>query len=225
MNKSIRRDDWQSLKPTIFGFGIVDVNYVTQKMKTVMVDGKRKQKRVWVCPYYERWVHMIRRCHSKLFLERNPTYEGCTVCDEWKYLSKFIEWVDNQPNKEWYKCELDKDFLINGNKVYSPETVVFISGDLNCFITERGRDRGGCMIGVSYRPDKGEVNPYYARCCNPLTRKRDHIGCYPTELDAHKAWQESKHQYALQLADQQSDPRIAAILRERYSPDKDWTNT
>lgn len=222
MSKNIRRDDWESLKPTVFGFGINDVNYVVQKNEELpKVNGKRKRETVWVCPYYRKWKTMLQRCYNKSYLERQPTYQGCKVCEEWRYLSNFIEWVDCQPNKEWQKCHLDKDFLINGNKVYSPETAVFVSSVVNSFILDGSKYRGECMIGVYYRPDRKK--PYYAQCKNPFTNKTEYLGLFSTELVANKAWQERKHYHALQLADLQSDPRIAKILRERYSPDKDWT--
>jgi hypothetical protein len=54
--------------------------------------------------------------------------------------------------------------------------------------------------------------------------KSRHIGYFKTELEAHKAWQARKHEYALQLADLQSDERVAEVLRTKYAPDKDWTN-
>lgn len=222
MSKNIRRDDWESLKPTVCGFGVKDVNYVTQKFEELpKVNGKRKKNLVWECPYYRKWCSMIKRCYSKRYLEKYPSYQGCKVCDEWRYLSKFIEWVDSQPNRDWEKCELDKDFLITGNKVYSPETVVFINSVVNTFIIDHSEIRGNRMIGINYRFDCKKH--YRAICNNPFTKKLEHIGYYLTEVEAHKAWQERKHKHALQLADLQSDPRIAKILRERYSPDKDWT--
>ena len=68
--------------------------------------------------------------------------------------------------------------------------------------------------GVSYR----------AYCNNPFKDKKLHLGSFITELEAHKAWQAKKHEYALQLADLQEDPRVADALRQRYAPYKDWTN-
>ena len=144
------------------------------------------------------------------------------MTEDWKYLSKFIEWVDSQPNKDWQNCEPDKDFLSEGNKHYSPETVVFISKKLNLFTSSKKKNRGKYMIGVSlYRYNN--VDKYTAQCSNPLLRSSFFIGIYDTELEAHKAWQAKKHEYACMLADLQEDQRIASRLREMYAPDKDWT--
>jgi len=203
----------------VFGWGINDVDY--NVYKTEMVNSK--QKNVWTCPYYTKWCSILRRCFDPKYQEKWPTYKGCTVSEEWKYLSDFIKWVDSQPNKDWKNFDADKDFLSIGNKHYSPETVVFLSNKVNHFITDRGNARGDCMIGVSYKPSESKKNPYKARCCNPFGGSR-YIGMFSTELEAHKAWQAKKHEYALQLADLQSDERIASRLREMYAPDKDWTN-
>lgn len=212
-------------KKLVYGFGINDVEYVVKKHEELpKVNGKRKNRIVWECPYYRKWKSMLRRCYSKSSLKERPTYQGCTVCEEWRYLSNFIKWVDTQPERNWENCELDKDFLIQGNKIYSVETAVFIAGKLNSFTVDCGRGRGGCMIGVSYQPNINKSNPYIARCMDPFGNNSGYVGYYPTELQAHKAWQERKHYYACLLADQQSDPRVAEALRQRYAPDKDWTN-
>ena len=203
----------------VYGWGVVDVDY--NVTRTEMVDGK--QKKVWTCPYYRKWCSILDRCLSVKYQERKPTYKGCTVTDEWEHLSDFIKWVDSQPNKNWVNCEADKDFLVQGNKHYSPETVVFVSKRINLFLTNKGNFRGDYMIGVSYDPRNSKGNPYEARCSSPFGGC-GYIGVYPTELQAHLAWQAKKHEYALQLADIQTDERIASRLREMYAPDKDWTN-
>lgn len=203
----------------VFGWGINDVDYNVTKTETV--NGKRKI--VWTCPYYNKWKCIIQRCLYPKLQERNPTYKGCTVTEEWKYLSNFIKWVDSQPNKGWMNCEPDKDFLSISNKHYSPETVVFVSKMVNGFITGCGRSRGNLMLGVCYKPNS-EKKPYVSSCRNPFIGKQEHIGYYPTEREANKAWQTRKHQHALQLADLQEDERVAKALRERYAPDKDCTN-
>ena len=201
----------------IFGWGVNDVDYEVYKYE--VVNGKKKV--VWVCPYYQKWKDTLKRCFDSKHQEKYPTYKGCTVTEDWKYLSNFIKWVNKQPNKDWVNCQPDKDILVNGNKHYSPETVVFISNLLNSFITDSLGTRGGCMIGVSLTDSK--INPYRSNCSNPFTKGSGHMGMFPTELEAHKAWQAKKHEYACQLADLQSDPRVAKALRERYAPDKDWT--
>ena len=218
MFENVRRDDWESLKPTVYGWGINDVKYNTHESSPI--EGKWKiLKR---CPYYMDWVTMIYRCYDAKHKEKNPAYMGCTICDEWKYLSNFIKWVDIQPNRDWQNCVPDKDFLIEGNKHYSPETVVYIPSSLNSFITAKNKARGKYMLGVR-RNSHSKKNPFMSECSNPFTKKCDYLGSFSDELTAHKAWQAKKHEFSCIYADLQDDSRLAKILRERYAPDKDWT--
>lgn len=217
--KDVRREDWRNLKPTVLGWGINDVNYPLHQK--ILIDGKRKT--VWRCPYYKKWTSMIRRSFSLKYQICQPTYVGCTICEEWRYFSKFVEWVDSQPNRDWQKCELDKDFLFEGNKNYSPETSVFITKRLNLFAVDRSNDRGKCSIGVTYSPKLNKSKPFRSECANPVSNESKHLGYFSTELEAHGVWQAKKHEYACLLAEQQQDPRVAKALRERYAPDKDWS--
>lgn len=202
----------------VYGWGVNDVDYDVHRYE--VIDGEKKC--VWFCPYYQKWHSILQRCLCLKYQERQPTYKGCTVSEEWKHLSDFIKWVDFQPNKDWQECESDKDFLAQGNKHYSPETVVFVSRMVNQFIKDRGNARGSYMVGVCYKPSLSKKKPYLTRCSNPFGGSR-HVGLFPTELEAHLAWQSQKHEYACQMANLQSDERIAKVLRERYAPDKDWT--
>ena len=104
----------------VYGVGINDAEYVVVKREEVgNVDGKRKRKTVWRCPFYKTWSSMLRRCYSTKYQERCPTYMGCSVSEEWHTFSVFRNWMESQ---DWQDTQLDKDLLVEGNKVYSPET-------------------------------------------------------------------------------------------------------
>jgi hypothetical protein len=200
----------------VFGWGVNDVDYPVTVNK--WINGKNIQ--VWFCPYYAKWRGIIERCFCPKYQEKYPTYKGCTIYDEWKYLSNFIKWVDEQSNKDWQSCVPDKDFLCEGFKHYSPYTVVFIPDSLNSFILDRGNGRGNYMLGVT--PSRtSNTKPYKAQCHNPFTKKQEYLGLFETELEAHLAWKAKKYEHACKLADMQQDSRIAERLREMY---KDTTN-
>lgn len=194
-------------KPSVFGVGFIG-------------DGIYNSKSI----SYPFWHSIIRRCYSHVYQKHRPTYNGCEVCEDWKDLQKFSSWFErNYPDTDG-DYQLDKDLLGN-SKYYSPETAVFVTNKVNSFITNSGKSRGAQMLGVFYAPQASKTNPYMATCQNPFIKKGGgYLGYYPTELEAHKAWQAKKHEYACQLADIQEDERVAKALRERYAPDKDWTN-
>lgn len=204
----------------ICGWGINDVDYETQKYIELSKLVNKKKKVIWKCPYYIKWSNMVNRCYNPKYHDRQPAYKGCTICEEWKYLSNFIKWVDSQPNRDWENCDLDKDLLLTDNKYYSPETCVFVDRLINSFITNTRTKRGEWSIGVKL----DNCGKFQAQCSSPFAKKLEHIGLFLCPNEAHKAWQAKKHEHACILAEQQQDPRVAKALRERYAPDKDWSN-
>jgi hypothetical protein len=198
----------------VYGVGVNDAEYVVTKKETISYfDGKQKRKLVWACPYYSRWTAMLSRCYSKKLQVKFPTYIGCTVHRDWLYLSNFTKWVDQQPNRDWINCNLDKDFILEGNKIYSPDTCVFINSRVNVFIIDRSASRGNYLIGVYWnKKDK----KFMAHCRDPFKINSAYVGSFDTELEAHLAWKVRKHEYSLRLADLQTDERVAEVLRTKY---------
>ena len=182
------------MRKLIYGVGVRDVDTPTG-----------------TCPHYQLWKEMLRRCYSTVWQSRNPTYIGCSVVPEWHHLSAFTGWMQQQ---DWHGKELDKDLLVLGNKVYGPDTCVFVSLQVNSFLTDRARRRSRHGLGVAYRPDRGKYQAY----CKQLGGGQAHLGYFATAEEAHEAWRAEKHRLALILADQQTDPRVAAALRARYKP-------
>lgn len=68
------------------------------------------------------WRSMLHRCYMMSI--NHPSYWDCSVCDEWHNFQIFAEWFEANYHDG---LELDKDTLVDGNKVYSPSTCVFIS--------------------------------------------------------------------------------------------------
>jgi hypothetical protein len=143
-----------------------------------------KWKKVWACPYYSTWMHMLQRCYSDKVRVRLRTYEGCIVCDEWLKFSNFRLWMRKQ---QWIvftddcdikRLTLDKD-LLSGEKrgkLYSPNTCVFIPASLNNFLIDSRKSRGEYPLGVYFDRKK---YMYKARVRNPFTRtNQEHLGSY-----------------------------------------------
>lgn len=110
--------------------------------------------------------------------------------------------------------QLDKDILFVGNKIYSAETCVFVTPMVNLFTIDSGATRGEWMIGVYWY--KG-ANKFMSRCSNPFTKKREYLGYFTSEIEAHQVWLKRKLELAHELADIQTDERVAKALIERYA--------
>ena len=199
----------------INGVGINDADYIVKVWEGTeerYPSGNKKQVLVWACPYYSRWVSMIQRCYSKKLQESRPTYKGCTVYEGWLLFSNFRKWMVTQ---EWDGKELDKDLLFEGNKMYSPETCVFVHSKVNIFVVTRGKSRGEYLIGCYWnKRDK----KFLSKCCNPFTKKQEGLGYFDSELEAHLTWKRRKHEYAYQLANSEyvTDERVKQALLHKY---------
>lgn len=199
-------------KKLVCGVGINDADYAVQKYEFYgYVDGKKKQKKVWTCTFYQTWMNMLKRCYSDNAQEKHPTYAGCTVSEDWLTFSVFKAWMEMQ---EWEGKELDKDLLIKGNKVYSPETCVFVTPMVNTFTTDSKAARGEWLIGLHWNKERSK---FQAQCRNPFTKKREHLGLFTCEKQAHQAWLKRKLELAHELASIQTDPRVAKALIDRCS--------
>lgn len=199
-------------KKLVLGVGINDSDYVVQIKETIGYrDGKQICKMVLACPYYRTWVSMLSRCYSAKAQERNPTYKNCSVSDEWLTFSVFKSWMQEQ---DWEGNQLDKDLLVEGNKIYSSATCVFVTQMVNSFTIDSGATRGEWLIGVNW--DKG-TNKFKSQCNNPFTKKRENLGRFTCEQEAHMAWLKRKLELAHLLAAEQTDERVAKALILKYT--------
>ena len=108
-------------RPSVCGVGFIGVG-----AHKARINGKLTKE-------YQTWSAMLERCYDLKWQKRYPTYIGCTTA---------IEWHDFQAFAEWFKfnyvegLQLDKDIILDGNKVYGPQFCKFVSHDEN---TEKAR--------------------------------------------------------------------------------------
>lgn len=100
------------LAPHVYGVGFVGIGKYACRVK-------RKDTKE-----YTAWHNMLKRCYSEKHLKKHPSYIGCSVCVEWHNFQVFAHWFEANYIDG---TELDKDIILDGNKVYSPETCLFVS--------------------------------------------------------------------------------------------------
>lgn len=97
-------------------------------------------------PEYQAWSGMLGRCYSEAKLKVDPSYKGCSVHPNWHNFQVFAEWYTNQENYgKGY--DLDKDILVQGNKVYSSKTCCLVPKEVNSGVKFR------TGFGISERPN------------------------------------------------------------------------
>lgn len=171
-----------SNRKLIYGVGINDAPYVTQP--------KVKGKRV-CCPYYATWKEMIKRCYSRVYHKKQPTYVNCKVCDDWKRFTLFKSWMVAQ---DWKGNHLDKDVIKPNNLIYSPEFCRFIPQSLNNLLTDHRNKRGKYPQGVS-KERCGRFKASISKSC-----KRINLGRYDTPEKASEVYKKAKYNHIISVA-------------------------
>lgn len=97
---------------------------------------------------YKVWGGMLQRCYGTNSAIKYPRYVGCSVCEEWKSFQLFAKWFLEQPNnsEKFPKNELEKDILVKGNKVYSPETCCFVPQEINGFFKQTSKNKNNIRL-------------------------------------------------------------------------------
>ncbi len=205
----------------VYGVGLNDANYNVSVTNT-LPDGEIVTE--W-CPYYTKWKNVLARSFSKRMKELRPFYKDITCCQEWLIFSNFKSWMKQQ---DWEGKQLDKDLLIYQNKIYSPETCVFVDRKINQFLVKSNNSRGKYPLGVSYRNKNkdmcNELNSPY-RAVISHKDKFVHLGDFSNPIFAHRAWQKEKIKLAKQLAEEQQDIRVKnGLLRVASKIQNDYDN-
>lgn len=185
--------------PSVYGIGFVGVGPYDSK--------KDKQA-------HSHFSGMLERCYEQTALNKRKTYAECEVLDIWFNFQTFAEWCYSQigfGEKGW---QLDKDILLKGNKLYSPETCCFVPSEINGLFTKRQAERGNCPIGV-YEHSKGR---YRASCSNEFNGEKKFSGLLrDTMEEAFQDYKEYKEKVIKQRADfykDRLDPRVYKALYE-----------
>lgn len=139
---------------------------------------------------YQAWRGMLRRCYHDKTQERQPTYKGVSVCQEWLNFQNFAEWYEGELsvlNPE-VSYQIDKDILVTGNKIYSPLFCCLVTQEINSLLTYKRHSKGRFPIGVSLKYNKFTA---YVKDGD----KQRFIGSYDTVEEASLAYITEKETY------------------------------
>lgn len=182
--------------PSVYGVGIV-----SKSMKEYTIKYQKESKL---------WGGMLERCYSGTSLAVRKTYKGCAVSDCWKYFSNFKDWCDTQKYLHEEGFSLDKDILVKGNKVYSPETCCIVPHEINSLFTKTNSKRGDTPIGVHLRKKTNTYIAYLNKC-----GKRVNLGTFKTSTEAFQAYKHEKEKYIKEVADKYKeviDPKVHGAM-------------
>lgn len=151
---------------------------------------------------YKTWADMLQRCCSEKEHRRYPTYKDCKASEEFHNFQNFGYWDENNYYQvERQRMELDKDILFKGNKIYSPDTCIYVPNVINSLFTKCDKLRGKSAIGThyckngKYRVDCQMINPETGKS------KSEYLGYYDTELEAFEVYKYHKEKNIKMVAD------------------------
>jgi hypothetical protein len=175
---------------SIYGFG-----YMSEGDYQSSENGK-------VMPYYNVWKNMLQRCYDNKHSIKYPTYKDVTVCEDWHNFQNFAAWYERNYYKiDGERMELDKDILVKGNKIYSPETCIFVPHRVNTLFLKCDSKRGKLPIGVYFDKDKKK----YRVSCSDINNKQKRLGRYSTIEEAFQVYKEFKESIIKQVAIEYKD--------------------
>lgn len=172
------------LVPNIFGIG-----FYGDGRHSNFVDKQISAKAL------EYWNTMFKRCYCPKVQASHPSYIGCAVSSEWHDFQNFLNFfIDFECKASGW--ELDKDLLVKGNKVYGPDTCVFIPREINGLLKTNSSRRGELPIGVAvYKP----TGKFQARC-RDASGKQITVGFYDTPEEAFDAYKLFKEKVVIEKA-------------------------
>lgn len=151
---------------------------------------------------YEVWNNILVRCFDEKYKEKYPTYQNVTCCEEWLLFENFYEWLHSQPNFEkWLngkRWDVDKDIIIKGNKVYSPDNCCLVPNNVNKLFSKNDSCRGNLPIGVCIKNGL-----FYVSCSNPFTRKTEFLGYSNTPEQGFLIYKKKKESHIKQVAEKE----------------------
>lgn len=114
---------------------------------------------------YKVWSTMLQRCYSPKCHIKHLSYIGCSVCEDWLLFSNFKKWHDENYIEGF---SLDKDILVEGNKIYSPNTCRYVPNYLNNILVLHVSRRGNMPLGVTelLAGVRGKINSTFLAQCN-----------------------------------------------------------
>ena len=143
---------------------------------------------------YSVWRGMLERAYSNKVRRSLNAYKDVTVCEDWWNFQNFAEWCEKQEffgakdiNGESYA--LDKDIVVKGNRVYSPDACSFVPRAINSLFISKPKYflKYDLPIGVTFCKRTGKFSAKFTsknKCVN--------LGRFNSSNEAFEAYKHAK---------------------------------
>lgn len=183
---------------SVHGHGYLGIGKYVAKINNKLTDQ-------YVC-----WKNLLERCYSDKQKDKHPAYYGITtVCDEWLNFQNFAQWYDKnlyQIGNE--RMHIDKDILVKDNKVYSPETCIFVPQRINMLFMTKSR-----TVDTDLPTGIHRSNGRYRSIYNTTD-----LGLYNSIDEAVYFYNREKYKHIIKIANEYKDK----IPKELYNALINW---
>lgn len=124
-----------------------------------------------------------------------------------------INWKEYM-DSSWH---LDKDILIKGNKVYSPDTCCLVPQEINILFVKCNINRGDLPIGVI------EINGRFSSSVSKNNKIR-HLGKFNTLEEAFESYKFAKEKHIKEVADKWRDKLDPRVYEAMYNYEVEITD-
>jgi len=167
--------------------------------------GKNKSRKTTA---YIFWFNLMERCYSEKRRDKHMTYTDAYLSDEWHNFQNIAAWVDeNYYEVKGERMHLDKDILVKGNRVYSPDTCLIVPQRINMMFMTKEKNRDPDLPNAIYRCVNGFQASYNGKS----------LGVFKTVEDAVTAHDSKKRIHIKQVVEEYGDilpPKVReALLR------------
>ena len=194
-----------------YGKSVYGIGYFGEGKYKSKENGKRTR-------VYKTWHDMLKRCYDPKYHEKYLTYKDCNTSEKWLNFQNFGEWdSENYYEVEGERMHLDKDILIKGNKIYSPDACIYVPQTINNLFVKNDKKRGEYPIGVCHLE-----NSKYMVCCHLIDTetgksKRKTLGYYDTEIEAFEVYKYHKEKNIKLVADYYKEQIPAKLYETLYN--------
>lgn len=112
---------------------VYNIGYYGDGTYTSRINGKKTVE-------YTKWFSMFNRCYDEEYQKKQPRYIGCKVDRSFHCFQDFAQWFNLNVYEYSEPLELDKDLLVEGNKLYSKDTCCLIPKEINNSLIYKSSD-------------------------------------------------------------------------------------
>lgn len=141
---------------------------------------------------HQLWSSLNKRCNKEAESRKGrPWYLESE--NDFKDFQSFVDWCQcqygyNLRDEKGNLWQIDKDLMFIGNKIYSPDTCLFVPSKINSILLSSRAIRGDYPIGVTFNKRSGK----FVAQSNDTGYKRKGLGYFNDPLEAHRVWQTFK---------------------------------